>query len=407
MSPTSYQTAPPRVDVVRILRIPGRYVNPFFSLDFFDQKSNRGYACPNASSHDGCQNTVSRYTVEELIDRARRNEAIARKLFDIEVAIMNMGHSAALLERLLDMILERFQVDHAGFALIRAPHTEALVRTVTRSKSLAGTRVLVDSVAFLELTQGSRKPLLVNRNVQAWFPLISPADRPKCQSLAILPLTIDQRVVGGLTLGSTDKERYRPDKDSFFLYQLAVKTSLCLDAALNREKIQFLATRDPLTHLRNRRELEETLEQEITRAQRHKLPLALVFIDCDDFKQVNDTWGHDTGDLYLRHMAACLTAVVRKSDQVFRFAGDEFVVLLPSQDREGGEQFIQRLRQHLVKHPLTARGLSLDMKASAGLAVLSELSVPSGREMLKEADKQLYAAKACKAERFAQNQPAG
>jgi diguanylate cyclase (GGDEF)-like protein len=98
--------------------------------------------------------------------------------------------------------------------------------------------------------------------------------------------------------------------------------------------------------------MEETLAREISRHQRHGDPLSLLFIDCDDFKQVNDTYGHDAGDVYLKYVAENLAELTRMSDMAFRFAGDEFVVILPNQGRRDAEAIALRIRNHLIENPI-------------------------------------------------------
>src|SRR5690606_39977523 len=111
-----------------------------------------------------------------------------------------------------------------------------------------------------------------------------------------------------------------------------------------------------LTHPRNRGELDETVEQELSRSRRHQSPLALMFIDCNDFKRVNDTYGHDCGDCYLKRVADGLTALIRRSDTAFRFAGDEFVLLLSNQNLAGAEVMAARIREELAQQPLQYQG---------------------------------------------------
>jgi diguanylate cyclase (GGDEF)-like protein len=199
--------------------------------------------------------------------------------------------------------------------------------------------------------------------------------------------------VGALVLGSESKERYNPKKDSFFLKQLAVKVSISLAGVWARERISFLATRDPLTMLRNRRELEESLDQELSRHARQREHLAVMFIDCDDFKIVNDTYGHDCGDSYLKHVAHHLNELTRKSDLAFRFAGDEFVVLLPSQKQEGADIIAGRIREHLLNTPLKIDDKAIPVVISYGVISTESLERADSKTLMKMADERLYEMK--------------
>lgn len=339
-------------------------------------------------------------SLEELFARARRNEEISRNLFEIEVAILNIASTQAFFEHLVKQVGKKFGVTCVSLTLINNPANETLIQALRKSETLEGHWSVVPNVDFLAATQGERKPLLLQHPGKPQLNLLPFSDRPNTGSLAILPLQMEGRLAGSMNLADVDSERYSPDMDSFFLYQLSVKASLCLSAVVARERADFLATRDPLTRLRNRRELEDTLEREISRVIRHGNPLSLAFVDCDDFKQVNDRFGHDVGDKYLQHMARCLEDVIRKTDVAFRFAGDEFVILLPDQNREGAQFTAERLQAYLYSHPLMIGDIPIALKASIGVACSSELAQVTARALLKQADQALYQNKKLKHFRF-------
>ncbi|MBU6952208.1 GGDEF domain-containing protein [Hahella sp. HN01] len=332
-------------------------------------------------------------SLEELFARARKNEEIARNLFDIEVAILNVAKVQPFLEHLLQTVQDKFGVKHVWYAMVESAHTESLIKTLKASPDLAGKWVCAPSVEYLAATKGAREPLMGHADLYRFFFMTPPEIRTQIRSIAILPLILEGRLAGSLNLAADDQERYRADKECFFLRQLSVKASLCLSSVVAREKIADLATRDPLTQLRNRREMEDALDVEISRAARNEQPLALAFIDCDDFKLVNDAYGHDVGDEYLKHVADGLCVMLRKSDQAFRFAGDEFVVLLPDQDQEGAEQIAERLCDYLYANPLVIDDMRIPVKVSIGVASTSQIGTGSARSLLKLADKRLYEKK--------------
>jgi diguanylate cyclase (GGDEF)-like protein len=337
---------------------------------------------------------------EELFARARKNEEISRKLFEIEVAILNIASTQAFFEHLVKQVSKKFGVSGVSLTLINNPANEALIQALKKSESLDGHWITIPGIEFLAATKGARKPLLINEVGKPIVALLPAADRANIGSVAILPLQMEGRLAGSMNLVDVDVERYTPDMDSYFLYQLSVKASLCLSAVVARERADFLATRDPLTKLRNRRELEEALEREVSRVVRHGNPLSLAFVDCDDFKQVNDRHGHDMGDKYLQHMARCMEEVIRKTDMVFRYAGDEFIILLPDQDGQGALFTAERLQAYLYNHPLIAGDIHIPLKASIGLACSSELTQVTPRALLKLADTALYQNKSLKHFRF-------
>jgi diguanylate cyclase (GGDEF)-like protein len=331
--------------------------------------------------------------VEELIALARRNEEIASKLFDIEVQIMNISRSRDFFEKLLHLVQESFAIEYVWVTLTESAVANQLTGMVGALDVPLQEAHICNTVDFLRVTQSSKEPILVNEQIGR-FRLLAPGGLWKdIASLAILPLFVSGQLIGSLNFGSKDLSRYDPGKDRFFLKQLAVKTSICLASVVAHERISFLATRDPLTLLKNRREMEESLEQEISRARRHRYPLSLLFIDCDDFKQVNDTYGHDCGDVYLKFVADVLNDTVRKGDSAFRFAGDEFVVVLPNQNRFGAEKIAERIREQLVQSPLIYQDAVVPVHISYGAASSEELTDLNSRLLLKAADTRLYAMK--------------
>jgi len=159
------------------------------------------------------------------------------------------------------------------------------------------------------------------------------------------------------------------------------------------EALRRLATRDQLTGLLNRREFERILPEEEERARRFEHPLALVMVDIDHFKLVNDTHGHTAGDVVLREVARRLTEEVRTVDRVVRFGGEELVLILVQTDRAGALDVARRVCAAVEKEPvLVGHTIALNVTVSAGAAALPA-DAASGLSLLNAADKALYAAK--------------
>lgn len=151
------------------------------------------------------------------------------------------------------------------------------------------------------------------------------------------------------------------------------------------------ATRDVLTGLRNRKALDDHLELEIERAQRYATTLSMLVIDADRFKQVNDNYGHLAGDHLLVQISRVLTDLSRNSDLVFRFGGDEFVVLLPNTDKSGARTFAERIRQHAGAMECSFGGNQMAISVSIGVAELARGGKSDG--FFKAADEAMLVAK--------------
>jgi diguanylate cyclase (GGDEF)-like protein len=146
---------------------------------------------------------------------------------------------------------------------------------------------------------------------------------------------------------------------------------------------------DHLTGLANRRRFERQLEREVSRTLRYTRPFCLLYLDIDNFKRVNDTYGHEAGDETLRRLALTLQAGTRGIDLAARIGGEEFAVILPETDFEGGLDVAERLRQAIKEMEVPAVG---QITASFGVAEFP-LCAATVREIMMAADAALYEAK--------------
>lgn len=151
--------------------------------------------------------------------------------------------------------------------------------------------------------------------------------------------------------------------------------------------------RDDLTTAYNRRFLEAYLVEELERARRYRRPFAILFLDLDHLKAINDAYGHLYGSLVLREAAALLQGKLRRSDKIFRFGGDEFVVTLPETDFQGAFRVAQRLRRALRGHRFKLKGgVEARITASFGIATFPD-NGSSKEELLRSADAAMYQVK--------------
>ncbi|XPV76585.1 MAG: diguanylate cyclase [Desulfovibrio sp.] len=158
-------------------------------------------------------------------------------------------------------------------------------------------------------------------------------------------------------------------------------------------KLKAQATTDPLTGAGNRRLFMARSEEELERSQRYKSPLSLLMFDIDHFKKVNDTYGHDVGDLVLRELAIETNNQIRSSDVFCRMGGEEFAVLLINTDRNDAYLLAERIRKALANLTVAAGDKQIHFTVSVGGATLSE-DVTKIDTLLKLADDGLYYAKA-------------
>ena len=204
-----------------------------------------------------------------------------------------------------------------------------------------------------------------------------------------IDLRLEGRFLGRLTFS-----RRRPPFGPGEIAALeAMSTDLAppLANALRHREAREAATRDPLTGAANRGLLERMLEREVSLVRRHGGALALLMVDVDHFKQVNDRFGHAAGDRSLVAVADCIAGCVRSSDTLFRYGGEEFCVLLPRSGARGAWRLAERVRKAVGALRIPAGTETLRLTASLGVASLA--SGDQAADLLRKADAALYRSK--------------
>jgi diguanylate cyclase (GGDEF)-like protein len=218
--------------------------------------------------------------------------------------------------------------------------------------------------------------------------------RYRTKSFVALPISAGQEVLGVVCLTDRLDNLAFSREDLAALRMLVAPASLALArerARSDAEAFAQAATIDPVSGLFNRRYFEERLEEELHRARRHKTPMALMMVDIDDFKGVNDRYGHLAGDAVIRSVADILRRSVRRFDLCTRFGGEEFAIVMPGSGPEHSAAVAERIRQLIEEFRLDEPELAaLRVTVSIGLSVSHELSP---RQLIEQADRALYTAK--------------
>ena len=218
----------------------------------------------------------------------------------------------------------------------------------------------------------------------------TPADEP--EAMVVVPLVVADDVIGTLSVWreGVERPRFEPAEAQLIL-RFATLAALAYANAQQRELLREQALTDALTGLANRRHFHERLHAEVARAEREGRGLSLILFDVDDFKSINDGYGHPAGDAALRGFAALLRDEARVSDVVCRVGGEEFAVLLPS--TTAAEAMRYAVRVLLASRCSALRPDGRALTASAGVAN-TRADGPVGDELLRVADDRLLAAKA-------------
>jgi diguanylate cyclase (GGDEF)-like protein len=235
------------------------------------------------------------------------------------------------------------------------------------------------------------RPLLVTRghNVQADAVL----DIAGCDAALAVPLFVSNRVMGSVQLFCTGSTKFSTE-DAQLLWILSLVAENLLTREYANEGLLRFAFTDYLTGLRTRGYFEQQLDLEFKRAERRRQKFALLMIDIDHFKQLNDTFGHHIGDQVLRDVASILMKDMREVDTVARYGGEEFVMILPETTENGARYVAQRLRRAVEQakffagSPQSIQHLTI----SVGIAVF-DTDAQFKRDLIEFADAALYAAK--------------
>ena len=163
--------------------------------------------------------------------------------------------------------------------------------------------------------------------------------------------------------------------------------------AFDNAHLYSIAISDELTHLYSLRHFRYCIEREVMNFERNGDAFTLLLIDADDFKKINDAHGHIIGDTVLMETAQCIAASVRDNDLTFRYGGEEFAVLLPSTDAEGGRPVAERIRAAVEAHVVEIEGLQVRLTVSIGISSCPKTATDS-RGLLLAVDRALYRAKA-------------
>jgi diguanylate cyclase (GGDEF)-like protein len=344
------------------------------------------------------ENLRLRQQLQALTRDAEKNAAIFQRFHALELSLLHSGSLPELLERIVNRTREILGLDEVTL-IIHDPEHE--VRNLLATSGLE-----------VPISPGVR---LIDRPPSgnaAYGRLLGPWLGPfrdehlelfrrdrRFGSVALLPLVAQGCLFGSLNLASADPDRYTRRHSSDFHCRLAGVAALCLQNVVDRERLVVDGYTDRLTRWKNRRYLDTRLPQEVARALRYGESLSCLILDVDHFKQINDRYGHPSGDAVLQEIAGRIKGHLRSSDLAVRFGGEEFVVFLIHANVEKAAAIGERIRHCIADTPFSVRGgLRLRVTISGGVAELkggdsADDPAAIAAATLHRADTALYRAK--------------
>ncbi len=345
------------------------------------------------------ENRILRHTLHILNGKAERNRDMLHTFQEIELCLLSCNGFDDLLDMILISLKEYFSLDAVNLVIFDPEQTTQDLLKNYQLPPFPGCLKFTESYHSLkQLYPGTHKPHLgVPGQKLKEYAFTA---RPRIQSSALLPLVRHNIIIGSLHLGSNDPSRYHKDVATDYITHFASIISVCIENCINQETLHRLSIIDMLTKVNNRRSFDQELLKEISRSNRNQAPMSCLFVDLDHFKQINDSYGHQTGDRVLHRTAQTIKRQLRKIDFIARYGGEEFAVLLPACDNTRAQQIAENIRAKVERTQFVSEvGEPIKLTLSIGISTCPphEHDAANIKEMAKMvvacADKGVYEAK--------------
>lgn len=332
-----------------------------------------------------------RVGVARDITQRKRSESLQAAVYAISEAANNSTDLASLFEQ-IHLIIGRLIPAPGFFVALSAPNQCRPDFPYYRSGH--GPAICpLDAAAALcaEVTRIGQPLLLTAQNNVVYSGLKAIVDTGTLCWLAA-PLATSQGIIGALLLNDAAQDATYREHDKDLLQFVANQVATAIERKQLHARLERMAQYDELTGLPNRAVFFDRLKTALERARRHGEQLSLLYLDLNNFKQVNDSYGHDVGDLLLQAFASRLTQHTRKVDTIARMGGDEFVVLLENMALEADAVMVASNIRAAMQAPVELAGLNLHIQPSIGIAYFPQDGTDEA-SLLKHADEAMYLAK--------------
>ncbi len=320
---------------------------------------------------------------------------MVEKLLNIIERVASREYEKDNWRGILDSVAELFEADGAALGEIKEQY-------LYYTKISSGFRRLIPDYTpekyKVPLTRSAaawafKKGFIIVNDYQNFPDAVECWKKVGLKKVLVSLITKDKEIAGVLAVARVNSDKPFTEKDGRILRDLAFIFYFIVKEEQEKRKIMEKAIRDHLTNLYNRLYLEEEGVREIERAKRYNYPISLIIFDLDNFKRVNDEYGHLAGDEVLIKFAQIVSSNIRKTDIPARFGGEEFVVLLPNTDSQSAWKIAERIRETFERELFEFGKNTFKITVSAGVATCKPEDDCSLECLLAMADSALYEAK--------------
>ncbi|MGX5174626.1 DUF484 family protein [Aliikangiella sp. IMCC44653] len=349
--------------------------------------------------------------LEQLLTSAKENQRTQENFYQLELFFLQASNFKTLLKRLLIDFKTKFNIQEVELVIfdngneikslceeiygeldfhnLHFSHTVTELEALYQINQQQAQKEIKGSTAQLQLTQSTST--------------INSVFKAQCshlKSAVLMPLMRNNQLIASLQIGSTDQQRFEPSLATNFLEHLGSIISVCIENSLNQERFIHLSLVDVLTRTKNRRYFFQAMAKEIAKASRSLEPLCCLYLDIDHFKKINDKYGHHAGDEALVQVAKAIKPVLRTSDTLARFGGEEFAILLTECQLETAQKIAERIRKNIAELCIKlADHQKIQLTVSIGVSCwqpqdknkINPLNIQSS--LINDADQALYKAK--------------
>ncbi len=360
-----------------------------------------GASAPGMSKDQHAHNRLLKQRLADFMDEARHNERKLRRFQSLELKLIGLNSILELIEAILRPDPGAVNWDMVSLLLFDPEYElqRILQDEGVKLEGMPGLMFVAGMEEVEQLYSASLFPSLGGYRSSKHSKLFRHAGK-KPASVALLPLVRYGRLIGSLNIGSHDADKFVRGVRTDFLEHFAAVVAICVENGVNLERLKRQGLTDTLTAINNRRFFDQRLKEETEAAGRSGKPLSCMLLDVDHFKRVNDTYGHQVGDLVLREVASIIRAQLRGSDVLSRYGGEEFSALLANTDTEEAEEVAERIRRCIEERVFNPPDYEpFNITISIGVSTLkaapdTKLAKGVGDHLIGQADRVLYDAKA-------------